>query len=80
MEKKLTSIRLDSDTLKKVEKVTVKHRYWNRSDIINNVLRAVFENFDDDAIYDMIRYYAWQKNVVNCNFEITDELKPYERK
>lgn len=80
MEKKLTSIRLDSDTLDKIEKLAAVHTYWKRSDIINNVLRAVFENFDDGAIYDMIRVYAWRKNVVKCDFEITNDLKPYEKK
>lgn len=55
--KKLISARLDPQTLQKIEKFVVRHYYWKRNTIISNVLDAVFDNFDDKAIYDMVRYY-----------------------
>lgn len=54
--KKLISTRLDPQTLVKIEKFLSRHRYWKRNTVISNVLDAVFENFDDKAIYDMVRY------------------------
>lgn len=76
--KKLTSIRLDEDTLEKIEKFAKDRDYWKRSDVINNILRAVFENFDEKQIYDMVCIYRWNKNIVNAEFEITDVLKPFK--
>lgn len=78
-EKKLTSIRFDVDVLEKIERFTADHRYWKRSDVINLVLRAVFENFGTGEIYDMVRGWAWDKKKVNTKFEITDEPRPEEQ-
>ena len=54
--KKLISTRLDPQTLVKIENFTNKYYYWKRNTVISNVLDAVFDNFDDKAIYDMVRY------------------------
>lgn len=78
-EKKLTSIRFDVDVLEKIERFVVDHRYWKRSDVINLVLRAVFENFTISEIYDMVREWSWNKKKVNAKFEITDEPRPKEQ-
>lgn len=78
-EKKLTSIRFDVDVLEKIERFVVGHRYWKRSDVINLVLRAVFENFGTGEIYDMVREYSWHNKKVNTKFEITDEPRPKEQ-
>lgn len=78
-EKKLTSIRFDVDVLEKIERFVVDHRYWKRSDVINLVLRAVFENFTTSEIYDMVREWSWNKKKVNAKFEITDEPRPKEQ-
>ena len=57
MEKKtLLSARLDPKTLAKIDFFAKKHYYWKRNTIISNVLDAVFDNFDEKAIYDMARY------------------------
>ena len=76
IETKLTSIRLELKTLEKIEACAAKHRYWKRSAVINNILSAVFENFSEREIYDMMRTYNWTHNVVDCKFEITDVLRP----
>lgn len=78
-EKKLTSIRFDVEVLEKIERFTADHRYWKRSDVINLVLRAVFENFETREIYDMVRNWAWDNKKVNAKFEITDEPRPKEQ-
>lgn len=74
-ETKLTSIRLRKDVLEKIEKISADHRYWKRSEVINNLLLAVVSNFNDRQIYDMLRRWDWKQNVVKTEFEITKELK-----
>lgn len=77
---KLVSVRMDDDLIKKLDEVAKSHMYWKRSDIIRNVLIAVFGEMSAGDIYNMIRYAWYKKNVVDAKFEITDELKPYEKK
>ena len=77
---KLVSVRMDDDLIKKLDEVAQKHTYWKRSDIIRNILIAVLAEMSGSAIYNMIRYHYYTKNVVDAKFEITDELKPYEKK
>lgn len=74
-ETKLTSIRLRKDVLQKIEKISTDHRYWKRSEVINNLLLAVVSNFNDGQIYAMLRRWDWRNNVVKAEFEITKELK-----
>lgn len=77
---KLVSVRMDDDLIKKLDEVAHNHIYWKRSDIIRNVLIAVFAEMSAGDIYNMIRYAWYKKNVVDAKFEITNELKPYEKK
>lgn len=74
-ETKLTSIRIPMDVLQKIEKISTDHRYWKRSEVINNLLAAVVFNFNDGQIYNMLRRWDWRQNVVKAEFEITKELK-----
>lgn len=77
---KLISVRLDEDLIRKLDEIAQRHTYWKRSDIIRNILIAVLAEMSAGDIYNMIRYHYFKKNVVNAKFEITDELKPYEKK
>ena len=77
---KLVSVRMDEEVIKKLDEVAQKHTYWRRSDIIRNILTAVLAEMSAGDIYNMIRYAWCRKNVVDAKFEITDELKPYEKK
>ena len=63
------------DVLQKIEKISADHRYWKRSEVINNLLLAVVCNFNDGQIYNMLRSWDWRQNVVKTEFEITKELK-----
>lgn len=77
---KLVSVRLETETYDKIEKIVERETYYKRSDVINNLLKAVLDNFDDGQIHDMMNRWKWDRNVVNTQFEVTKELKPYERK
>lgn len=77
---KLISVRMDDDLIKKLDEAVKHHTYWSRSDIIRNILTAVLAEMSASDIYNMIRYYQYNKNVVDAKFEITNELKPYEKK
>lgn len=77
---KLVSVRMEDDLIRKLDEVAQKHTYWKRSDIIRNILIAVLAEMSAGDIYNMIRYAWYKKNVVDAKFEITDELKPYEKK
>lgn len=71
---KLTSIRLDPVVVDAVEKLVKKHSYWKKSQIINALLEAVFLNFTEGQIYDMMRTYNWDRREVQTAFEIMDEM------
>lgn len=77
---KLVSVRIETETYKKIEKIVERETYYKRSDVINNLLKAVLDNFNDEQIHDMMYRWKWDRNVVNTQFEVTKELKPYERK
>lgn len=77
---KLVSVRLETETFEKIEKIVARETYYKRSDVINNLLKAVLDNFDDGQIHDMMYRWKWDRNVVNTQFEVTKEIKPYERK
>lgn len=77
---KLVSVRLETETYNKIEKIVERERYYKRSDVINNLLKAVLDNFDAGQIQDMMNRWKWNGNVVNTQFEVTKELRPYERK
>ena len=53
--KKLISARLNPQTLAKIDDFVKNRHYWKRNTVISNVLDAVFECFDEKAIYDMVR-------------------------
>lgn len=75
--KKLTSIRLDEEIINAADKWLETHRYYKRSDYINNILLAVVCNFDEKQIWDMINAWEWRSRKVNTQFEKTDEyVKP----
>lgn len=67
---KLVSCRIDPETLDKIEMLTRKHYYWKRNTVINGILTAVMDNFTDQQVYDMIRYWRKGQNEVKAEFEI----------
>lgn len=77
---KLVSVRLETETYDKIEKIVERESYYKRSDVINNLLKAVLDNFTEWEVHDMMCRYKWLGNVVETQFKVTKELKPYERK
>lgn len=52
---KLVSCRIDPDTLGKIDHFVTRHTYWTRNAVINNILSAVINRFDERDVYDMVR-------------------------
>ena len=66
----MVSCRIDPETLKKIETQISKHYYWKRNTVINGILTAVMDNFTDQQVYDMVRYWRQGHNEVKAEFEI----------
>ena len=49
------STRIDKDTIERIDEFVSKHPYWKRNTAINQILWVVMHDFNDDAIYDMVR-------------------------
>lgn len=52
---RLISARIDEESYNKITAILNKHSYWNRNYIIRRILFVVLNDFDNDAIHDMIR-------------------------
>lgn len=70
---KLISVRLDPDTLERIDAFAKKHTYWKRNTVINQVLTAVFNDFDDRAQYDMTRRSLLRQSEVKAEYEIINQ-------
>ena len=64
------SIRLGSDEIKRLDKLSVTHFYWKRSGIIRGILLAVFKVLSDYQIYDLIRY-GYDASGINITITIS---------
>jgi metal-responsive CopG/Arc/MetJ family transcriptional regulator len=54
---KLISVRIDPDTLQKIDEMAKRHYYWKRNTFINGILQAVIQGFDEKDIVDMVKYH-----------------------
>lgn len=71
----LISVRIDPDTLAKIEKFAARHSYWKRNTIINNLLTTIFKDFNEKQIYDMTRRNNFDKAMVESEYEITGYVR-----
>ncbi|MBR4846523.1 MAG: hypothetical protein IKU98_08935 [Bacteroidaceae bacterium] len=69
-ELKLISARLDKETLAKIDEFVRKHTYWKRNTVINMILWAVMNDFDERDIYDMVRRNHFRQQPVHCGYTI----------
>ena len=69
-ELKLISARLDKETLAKIDVFVSKHTYWKRNTVINMILWAVMNDFDERDIYDMVRRNHFRQQPVHCGYTI----------
>ena len=75
---KLVSARIEPRTLEKIEKFCNDRWYWKRNSVINAVLTAVFDHFEDSDIYDMCRSWEPTRDNVDCKYKLlkTEKLQP----
>lgn len=67
---KLISVRIDPDTLAKIDKLAKEHYYWKRNSIINALLTAVVDTFDGGELYDMMRYSRLLEHQTEGSFKL----------
>lgn len=77
--KKLISVRVNPDTLEKIEEFVSRHQYYNRNLVIDMILAAVVNHFGDRDIWDMCRSDACKANPITAIFKIHDLPKPVNR-
>ena len=53
---KLISVRLDPDTIEKIDRFCQDRRYWKRNTVINAVLTEVFSRLSDRELWTMMEY------------------------
>lgn len=76
---KLTSVRIDPDTLEKIEEFVRKHDYWTKNGVINGILTTVMQRFSDRDIYDMCRTLQFTKEPITAIYKINQVPKPKEQ-
>lgn len=76
---KLTSVRIDPDTLQKLDEFVSKHTYWTRNAVINSILTTVMNRFDKRDIYDMVRTWQFTKEPITAIYKINQLPKPKEQ-
>ena len=64
------STKLDKDTLDRIDEFLVNHPYWKRNSVINAILWAVMHDFDDDALYDMVRRNRFKSQQIVSHYAI----------
>ena len=67
---KLISVRIDPDTLAKIDEFADEHYYWKRNTVINGVLDAVFRYFDKGDIMEMVRGGRYATCETEATFKI----------
>lgn len=67
---KLVSARIDPDALDKIAKFIVHHSYWTRNTVINKILCAVMDKFDERDIYDMVRTNPFKNEDITAIYRI----------
>lgn len=67
---KQVSCKLDPKTLQKMEKFLKHHPYWKRNTLINCILTAVVDGFEDRAIFDMCQYSRYYLHKCSGTFTL----------
>lgn len=58
MEKmKQISVKIDPETLKAIDELVLRVKWYKRNAIINGILTAVIDACKDDDVYRMLRYW-----------------------
>lgn len=74
---KLISVRIDPETLQKLDEFSKQHYYWKRNTVINGILTAVVDAMDKGTLYDMVRYNRISGYNPSGTFSISLDDKTY---
>lgn len=74
---KLISVRIDPETLQKLDEFCKQHYYWKRNTVINGILTAVVDAMDKGTLYEMVRYNRISGYLPSGTFQITLDDKKY---
>ena len=67
---KLLSVRIEPDTVEKIDQFVRNRRYWKRNTVVNAILTAVMNDFNENAVYDMVRRSFHSKENVDAEYRI----------
>lgn len=67
---KLISVRLDPDTIKKIDRFSNGSRYWKRNTIINTILTEVLSQLSDGDLYKMMTYRYNRANDLHISVQM----------
>lgn len=71
MEKlKQLSVRIDSDTIRKIDEMANETTYWKRNTIINQILTVMMQYTSKDGLFNIMQFHP---NAFHC-VEITVKL------
>lgn len=67
---KLLSVRIDPDTVEKIDQFVRNRRYWKRNTVVNAILTAVMNDFSEASVYDMVRRSFHSREMVDAVYKI----------
>lgn len=74
---KLISVRLEPDTIEKIDRFCQDRRYWKRNTVINAVLTEVFSRLSDKELWMMMEYRYRRASDLQISVQIVP--KPNEQ-
>lgn len=66
---KQLSVKIDPETLDKIDAIASRGRYWKRNTIINGILTALLIEADERDINKLIRYWKHGKTGLKITIE-----------
>lgn len=64
------SARLNPETINAIDTFALRHKYWKRNTIINQVLTTVFKDFSESDIYDMCRRSGFRNQEIEAHYKM----------
>lgn len=56
---KQISVKIDPETLKKLDEIAIRAKYWKRNAIINSILTAIVDNCSYEDIMLLLQYVKY---------------------
>lgn len=77
---KLISVRLEPDTIEKIDHFCQDRRYWKRNTVINAILTEVFSRLSDGELCKMMDYRYRQTSDLQISVQIVPKPDEQEDK